>query len=563
MNSLSNGLRVGLAYISEYTNRCQPINRFPPEVLSMVFLELKVHYTYCDIPPGPAQHYQCLQTFSVCRYWRTIALGCSELWTCVYLSPKTIDIAELFCSRSAERGISLVVRDFDESKCPIRMWDLIKSCSGRIKKLAAVDCRIPNLPEVKAFPVMTALINRGSEIGPQKGPQAQQILYQNGLKHACLRLGPTLLGGLRVLPKLISLRLDLSPLKSRDQSIVLRTEAIINLLDTQPLLQELIFERVPSLSRVSPEMIYPRLLGNLRRLAFYGSHTYSVYTILSLIQHLPATSISIDVMRQWQFGVEQTAVSEFLARTIPNADPGYTCLHLYVTPTRRRIDFPGQSIVTYGLFYAIDFVLTGTGATYKYSAILTAETKDYFLACIAESGRFDALKTIWTPSSADVLVPQIYSWLPSVSQLATLTLSWSSALWAQPSSMGDLFSALPPNLATLILQLEPFVDDDIASSNFDNLVTLNKRRGRPVKIRLCFRVNATRRVEILAKYPGLTLANHIETMLSSDRGSRAGAFCEVPRGADIDVTRHDYWPSWLNPQEAEQSRLAREALIKK
>ena len=525
----------------------------------MVFLELKVHYTYCDTPPGPSQHYECLQIFSVCRYWRIVALGCSELWTCIYLSPKTIDIAEFFCHKSAQRRISLVVRDFDESKCPLRMWDLIKASSGRITKLVAIDCRIPKLSEVRGFPAMTTLINRGSEIGPQKGPQAQQILYQTGLKHACLRLGPALLGGLRVLPKLISLRLDLSSLKRPDRGALLVTETITNLLDNQPLLQELLFECVPLLHRANPEMMYPRLLGNLRRLAFYRSHSKSIFTILSLIQHTPTISIFIDQMSQWEFGPGETEISEFLARTIPNAHPGYTCLHMYANPATRKLDTVGQPVMFYYHLYTVDLILTGPGATYRLSATVAPETKDDLLTCIAEFGRLETLKTLWTPSPVDIPIPQLHSWLPSLSQLATLTLVWSSTSWVELNSVLELFSVLPPNLVDLILQVDPFPDNDIASSNFDNLITLNNRRVQPLNIRLCFRVDAARRTSILAKYPCLTQSDYVETMLSSDPGSRVGAFCEVAPGVDIVSTRHGYWPSWMNSQEAEQCRLEREA----
>ena len=558
-NDLANGLRVGLAYIDEYNNGFQPINRLPPEALSMVFLELKLNYTYCDIPPGYAEHYECLHIFSVCRYWRTVALGCSELWTCVFLSPEAIDIAELFCHRSAQRRISLVVRDFDESKCPLRMWDLIKASSGRIAKLAAIDCRMPKLSEVRGFPAMVTLINRGSDIGPRTEPQAQQILLQNGLKHTCLCIGLTIAGNLRVLPKLISLRLDLSPLKSPDHIASLRTEVITNLLDAQPLLQELIFECIPSLFRADPEIIRPRSLVSLKRLAFYRSDSNSICTILSLIKHSPTISIFIDQMSQWDVGTEMTEISEFFARTIPNARPGYTCLHVYVNLDTRKFDIAGQPVMFYYLLYAIDLILTGPGATYRFSATVALETKNNILTCIADSRRLESLKTIWTPSPADVLVPQIYSWLPSVPQLATLTLVWSSILWMELNSVPMLFSALPNKLVNLILQVDPFPDDDLASSNFDNLITLNNRRAQPLNIRLCFRVDAERRTRILTRYPCLTQSDRIETMPSSDPGSRSGAACEVPSGVDIVSTRHDYWPSWTIWQEALQCRVEREA----
>ena len=159
MNKLSNGLRIGLAYINEHINGFQPINRFPPEVLSMIFLELKVHYTYCDKPSECVQHYECLRIFSVCRYWRTVALGCSELWTCVYLSPNTIDIAKLFCERSAQRLLSLVVCRLDKSESSIRMWDVIKASSERIKKLAVTYSHISKWPGVMEFPAMTTFID--------------------------------------------------------------------------------------------------------------------------------------------------------------------------------------------------------------------------------------------------------------------------------------------------------------------------------------------------------------------------------------------------------------------
>ena len=565
MNKLSNGLRIGLAYISEYNNRCQSINRFPPEVLSMVFLQLTVNYTYCDIPPGPIRHYECLRTFSVCRYWRTVALGCSELWTCVYLSPNTIDIAELFCLRSARRPLSLVVRNFEESKSPIRMWDLLKTSSERIKKLVTINCRIPKWPEM-VFPVMTILINRYSELGPQSVQDNQQVHNPKpiNLQHASLQFTPPLLNTLSpLLPKLTSLHLDVSCMRSTERPMIMRAGAITDLLDAQPNLQELILEGVPPLSHVDPETVYPRVLSQLKRLGFYRSYPASICSILSYIQHFPTIAIAIDMTNQWGDDMAQADMAQFLAQTIPDVDPGYTGLYLSLAVVKNTITLPFQPAMVYSHSYTLNIVLTGIGGVYKLTAIVKPETKDKILACLASSGRLQSLKTICTPCPADLVILQLYAWLPSAFQLTKLAFTWSPTLWAQPSSMGDLFSALPHHLTTLVMHILPFADDAIATSNFDNIITLNKRRPHPIKIVLCFRVDNARRAEILAKYPCITQSEHVETLPWADLRTRLAVFSDVLPEADILTTRHNYWPSWMSSLDAEQCRLAREALIKK
>ena len=561
MNKLSNGLRVGLAYISEFNNRSQSINRFPPEVLSTVFLQLKVNYTYCDIPPGSDLHYECLRTFSVCRYWRTVALGCSELWTCVYLSPNTIDIAELFCLRSARRPLSLVVRNFEESKSPIRMRDLLKTSSERVKKLVTINCRIPKWPEM-IFPIMTILINRYSVLGPQNVPDNQQRQKKKpiNLQHASFQFTPPLLNTLSLfLPKLTSLHLDLSYMRSTERPMIVRTGAITDLLDTQPNLQELILEGVPPLSHVDPETAYPRALSQLKRLGFYRSYPASICSILSYIQHFPTMAIAIDMTNQWGDEMAQADIAQFLAQTIPDVDPGYTGLYLSLAVIKKTITVPFQPAMVYSHLYAFNITLTGSGGVYGLTASVKPETKDKILTCLASSGRLRSLKTIWTPSPADLVILQIYAWLPSAFQLAQLSFTWSPALWAQPNSMGDLFSALPQNLTTLVMHILPFTDDAIATSNFDNIITLNKRRPRPVKIVLSFRVDPKRRAEILAKYPCITQSEHVETWPWPDARLKLREFSDVSPEVDILTTRHNYWPSWMNTQEAEQCRLAREA----
>lgn len=153
----------------------------------MAFRELRINYSYCDNIPGPTRYYECTMVFSVCRYWRTVALECSELWTFVYLSPKTLDLAELFCKRSCQRPLSLVVRDFDESLCPIRMWDLIRSNARRIKSFVVIDSRILKLSELGNLPAMTTLVSRRSGLGPQKESDQRTFDWLN-LHAACYSL---------------------------------------------------------------------------------------------------------------------------------------------------------------------------------------------------------------------------------------------------------------------------------------------------------------------------------------------------------------------------------------
>ena len=165
--------------------------------------------------------------------------------------------------------------------------------------------------------------------------------------------------------------------------------------------------------------------------------------------------------------------------------------------------------------------------------------------------------------SPNTFIPHFYHWLPSASQLTTLTLFWYSALWAQPKSISNLFSVLPPTLAELIMQVEHSSDNNVAPSNFEDLVTLNNGRHRPVKITLCLQVHPKRYEELLVKFPYLNQSNHVQALLWLDMQAWMMTTGEKPRGTGIDTTLHNYWPTWMNTYEAEQCRMARDGAAKK
>lgn len=187
----------------------------------------------------------------------------------------------------------------------------------------------------------------------------------------------------------------------------------------------------------------------------------------------------------------------------------------------------------------------------------TPKTKDNLIACLAESGRLESILMMAVLTPASLVIPHIYLWLPSLSRISTLTLVWTSSLWAQPSSLVELFSALPPNLAILVIRIPPFADDDIATSNFDNIVTLNKPRHRAIDVRLLIQVDTARKQQIQKKYTSLNSSNHVNAARDNDPLVKFGALMVTPQGSDVMATHHPYWPSWVPLREAERCRLER------
>lgn len=544
----------GLAYVRRYKNSLRHVNRLPPEILAMAFRELQLDYSYCDNIPGPSRHYECTRVFTVCHYWRTVALGCSELWTCILLSPKTLDIAELFCRRSCQRQLSLVIRNFDESLCPIRMWDLIRCSSKRIRKLVVIDSRILKLSELGNLPSMTTMVSRRSEMGPQRDSEQKKFEWPN-LRTACFIPKPVTMRSLKLLPNLTSLRIDLSFVTSLTggQAAGIRLDTITNVLDTQPLLMELIFDGIPPFVQFDQALVFPRVLTNLKRLAFYRSHSTSVSYIISLIQHVPSLAIAIDLGKDWCHDMDQATVSQFLVNTIPISAHGYICAHVVLGSLQQSMN------MLHPVLHTMNILLTGTGAAYKLTVCVTPKTKEKIIVCLGEVGRLESVQTMSITSPESFVIPCAYPWLASLSQLSILSLDWAPQMWAQPKSLVKLFAALPSTLAALVFFINPFTDDDVATSNFDNLVTLNRRRSHPIKIRLSFRVNPTRKQQILRRYTCLNRSNNVDAMSDNDPLVREGGCVVVPPGSDISTTYHPYWPSWLDTRESDRCRLSREA----
>lgn len=170
---------------------------------------------------------------------------------------------------------------------------------------------------------------------------------------------------LKVPPTLISLRIDLSSVTSLAgaQAVGICLTTITNILDTQPLLEELIFDGIPPFLRFDHNLVFPRVLAHLKRLAFYRCHRTSICHIISLIQHTPILAIAIDLGRDWSLmDVDRATVSQFLANTIPTSRDGYTCSNIDVAKWEQPLNTFHPSS------HAVNVILTGPGAAYKLTA---------------------------------------------------------------------------------------------------------------------------------------------------------------------------------------------------
>lgn len=523
-------LNASLSYVRQYKNSLRPINRLPTEIFAMVFRELQPpHYSYCDEIPGPSQHYQCIEVFSVCHYWRSVALGCSGLWTCIYVSTHTLDIAELFHNRSGQREVSLVVDGFNSRISPIRMQNLIKSCFKRAKKLAVIDSQLSNFSDFWTLGALTTLICQRSQLGSKE--LNSQTFDWSKLQAASFNL-KDIHQTLERLPALTYLHINASA------DLVIRPALLINFLGTQPLLEEIIFERLPPFALRNLSLVSRIVLPFLKRLAFHHCHDGSIGYVTASFHHQSGLAIAINMVTNWSHNAKSTTISQFLANTIPTSPEGYVSGHIVVNLSQNNYH------------YALTIVLTGPETAYRLNTNVTPDTKDRILQCLGQEGRLKNLQKLWIPSQANLIFPRIFSWFRHLSQLSTLTSIWASLWWSEPKTIAILFAGLPSNLDVLVLHIPRFDDYHIAKSNFRNLIKLNEKRNHPLKIQLCFLKDTSK------CFTRLDASNDVEVVVDDDPRLVEG-FNLVATESDIMTFRHRYWPSWIDASLAEVTNVRR------
>ena len=120
------------------------INHFPPELLSKIFLICAaLSPTVEFVNPTRDQNFECtdhlpwISIAQVCRYWKSIALGCGELWRrLVFSSPEaTNEMVRRF------NGVPLIVQA--ESSYDRGIYENIRTVISDMRRVSVLHLSFP------------------------------------------------------------------------------------------------------------------------------------------------------------------------------------------------------------------------------------------------------------------------------------------------------------------------------------------------------------------------------------------------------------------------------------
>lgn len=498
-------------------------HRVPTEVWEVVFYVLQPSYSYCGRIPGPTRHYAWISVLLVCRHFYEVAVGCSTLWTRVYICPTTLTIAERFLQRSGQHELFLIVSGFmDEFATTPHSLDLVKSAAHRAHTLVVVDSAMHKIMALEPFPTLNTLICRQtaterSDLPAIEWPELRVASFQ-----------PPLTNAVNQLPHLTSLFLG-SP--QRDPEIRLSSEDISAILATQPLLAELIFVRVLITEEPDRSEMTPHTLQRLRRLALHRCESAAVRTIVQLIRPTSGLAILVDTIAHWKLHVDYRKVFRLIEKLVPEEDQGYT--DVFIGGLERR-----KSPL-------IQISLTGRGVSYNVILPAGAGTLHRILGRLVSMKHFACVQRMWVLGVAYTAVG--HNWFQSASELSTLTIQWPMTLWCKPNWLAKLFQVLPPALRELLIMVYPIKDDERTEVNYNQLFTLNNNRTLPLRIHLKVRNDPARKEQIAKIYDLCKDEQHV-SVTSWNFAEMRNALTTEHRRNDCCVMseKHEYWPSWFD-----------------
>ncbi|TDL16111.1 hypothetical protein BD410DRAFT_902208 [Rickenella mellea] len=97
---------LGKGRSTDIRARAPPISRLPPELLLPIFL-YAVHTQFVS-GDTPRDRFLCIGVSHVCQHWRHVALGCSDIWS--YIDTTWRSLAMEFVRRSREAPLTVFVR---------------------------------------------------------------------------------------------------------------------------------------------------------------------------------------------------------------------------------------------------------------------------------------------------------------------------------------------------------------------------------------------------------------------------------------------------------------------
>ncbi|KAK6992256.1 F-box domain-containing protein [Favolaschia claudopus] len=159
-------------------NALSLIGRLPPEMLSRVFM-------FCQRDG----HLWIREVSHICRYWREVAIGCPNLWSCISLTPSRWAKEMLHRSKMAPLSIKANLAYRVTQSHPI-----FSSLLGHLSRIRELDVHAGGdsiselLDLTESAPCLQSLILNGNSVHGYQLPDEQRVLEPNFLNGDTPRL---------------------------------------------------------------------------------------------------------------------------------------------------------------------------------------------------------------------------------------------------------------------------------------------------------------------------------------------------------------------------------------
>jgi hypothetical protein len=281
-----------------------PINLLPPETLSKIFLACTLCWTAYDRRGGrdeldefiPHSHLPWIEITRVCRYWRSVALACPELWGALIFSRREATMKMIHLSK----GAALIVKAGDIHQPNIDLYANVRMAIAELQRVSVLHLQfhtdiLQRLVDglLAAAPKLQSLRLRGTE-----GQMAPVTLPETIFNQCAPSLRLLELSHCKFVWQSLPLR-GLTHLELRNPAIPPSIVQILSFLQETPILNTIILDQALSTDSKHAETSSLRLfLPNLYRLSLDDSvdhcadlleHLiYSAQTLVSFHCELPS-----------------------------------------------------------------------------------------------------------------------------------------------------------------------------------------------------------------------------------------------------------------------------------
>ncbi|EMD36651.1 hypothetical protein CERSUDRAFT_123754 [Gelatoporia subvermispora B] len=142
---LDNILMLSVAVLRQARNQSQPVNRLPPEILTIIFQRIAslvsaICKSKCGDPCRHRTHDNAVVPLShVCRYWRSVALSTPHLWRQIVVRRQSVELLKTSVERSRNVPLTVELDGSGWSDDRDWLWQLLQAQRHRIEEIVCKD----------------------------------------------------------------------------------------------------------------------------------------------------------------------------------------------------------------------------------------------------------------------------------------------------------------------------------------------------------------------------------------------------------------------------------------